>query len=75
MPNAEHGATVLLERSAVLAALRALPPRQREALALRYYGDMSEAQIASVMGISRGSVNTHMASAMSALRSILEAAA
>ena len=75
MPNAEDGVTVLLERSAVVAALRALPPRQREALVLRYYGDMSEAQIASVMGISRGSVITHTASAMSALRSILEAAA
>ena len=66
MPNAEHGA---------MAALRALPPCQREALVLRYYGDMSEAQIASVMGIGRGSVKTHTASAMSALRSILEAEA
>ena len=75
MPNAEHGAIVLLERSAVVAALRALPPSQREALVLRYYGDMNEAQIASVMGISRGSVKTHTASAMSALRSILEAEA
>ena len=75
MPNAEHGVTVLLERSAVVAALRALPPRQREALVLRYYGDMSKAQIASVMGISRGSVKTHTASALSALRSILDAAA
>jgi RNA polymerase sigma-70 factor (sigma-E family) len=75
MPNAEDGAIVLLERSAVVAALRALPPRQREALVLRYYGDLSEAQIASVMGIGRGSVKTHTASAMSALRSILEAEA
>jgi DNA-directed RNA polymerase specialized sigma24 family protein len=47
---AEYGAIVLLERSAVVAALRSLPPRQREALVLRYYGDMTEAQIASVMG-------------------------
>ena len=75
MLNAEHGAIVLLERSAVVAAIRALPPRQREALVLRYYGEMSEAQTASVMGISRGSVKTHTASAMSALRSILEAEA
>jgi RNA polymerase sigma-70 factor (sigma-E family) len=73
--NAEHGVTVLPERSAVLAALSGLPPHQREALVLRYYGDMSEAQIASVMGISRGSVKTHTACAMSALRSILEVAA
>jgi RNA polymerase sigma-70 factor (sigma-E family) len=75
MPNADHRVTVPLERSAVVAALRALPPRQREALVLRYYGDMSDAQIASVMGIRRGSVKTHTASAISALRAILEVAA
>ena len=74
MPNAEHG-DLPLERSAVVAALRALPPLQREALVLRYYGDLSEAQIALVMGIRRGSVKTHTASAMSALRSTLEAEA
>jgi RNA polymerase sigma-70 factor (sigma-E family) len=75
MPNAEHSAIDLLERSAVVAALRALPPRQREALVLRYCGDLSKAQIASVMGISRRSVEIHTASAMSALRAILEAEA
>ena len=72
MPSAEHGAFALLERSAVVSALRTLPPRQREALVLRYYGDMSEAQIASIMGISRGAVKSHTARAMSALRSVLE---
>jgi RNA polymerase sigma-70 factor (sigma-E family) len=72
MPSAEHGAFALLERSAVVSALRKLPARQREALVLRYYGDMSEAQIASIMGISRGAVKSHTARAMSALRSVLE---
>ena len=72
MPSAEHGAIALLERSAVVSALRMLPPRQREALVLRYYGDLSEAQIASVMGISRGAVKSHTARAMSALRGVLE---
>lgn len=72
MPSAEHGAIIQLERSAVVIALRALPERQREALVLRYYGDMSEAQIASVMGISRGAVKSHTARAMSALRTVLE---
>src|SRR5215475_6483199 len=52
MPSAEQGAISLLERSAVIAALRTLPPRQREALVLKYYGDLSEAQIATAMGIS-----------------------
>jgi len=72
MPSAEQGAMTLLERSAVVAALRALPARQREALVLRYYGDMSEAQIAAAMGISRGAVKSHTARASTALRAVLE---
>jgi RNA polymerase sigma factor (sigma-70 family) len=72
MPSAEQGAIALLERSAVVAALRTLPSRQREALVLRYYGDLSEAQIATTMGISRGAVKSHTARAMSALRVVLE---
>ncbi len=72
MPSAEQGAIALLERSAVVAALRTLPARQREALVLRYYGDLSEAQIAAAMGISRGAVKSHTARAMSALRVVLE---
>jgi RNA polymerase sigma-70 factor (sigma-E family) len=72
MPSAEQGAITLLERSAVVAALRTLPARQREALVLRYYGDLSEAQIAAAMGISRGAVKSHTARAMSALRVVLE---
>ena len=72
MPSAEHGAIALFERSAVIAALRTLPCRQREALVLRFYGDMSEAQIASAMQISRGAVKSHTARAMQALRTVLE---
>jgi len=72
MPSAEQGAITLLERSAVVTALRTLPPRQREALVLRFYGDLSEAQIAATMGISKGAVKSHTARAMTALRSVLE---
>jgi RNA polymerase sigma-70 factor (sigma-E family) len=71
-PSAEHAALALLERSAVAAALRMLPQRQREAIVLRYYADFSEADIASAMGISRGAVKSHTARAMAALKSILE---
>ncbi len=60
------------ERSAVVTALRTLPARQREALVLRYYGDLSQAQIASTMGISRGAVKSHAARGMSSLRAVLE---
>jgi RNA polymerase sigma-70 factor (sigma-E family) len=72
MPSAEHGALVLLERSAVVAALRGLPDRQREAIVLRYYADLSEAEIATAMGISRGAVKSHTARGMTALRTALE---
>jgi len=71
-PSAEHGALALIERSAVIAALRTLPDRQREAVVLRYYADLSEADIATTMGISRGAVKSHTARAMAALKSILE---
>ena len=68
MPSAEQGAMTLLERSAVVAALHGLPARQREALVLRYYADLPEAEIASAMGISQGAVKSHVFRAMSALR-------
>jgi RNA polymerase sigma-70 factor (sigma-E family) len=72
MPSAEHGALAALERSAVVAALRTLPDRQRQAIVLRYYADLSEAQIAAAMKISRGAVKSHTARGMSALRAALE---
>jgi RNA polymerase sigma-70 factor (sigma-E family) len=71
-PSAEQAAMTLIERSAVVAALRTLPDRQREAIVLRYYADLSEADIAATMGISKGAVKSHTARAMAALKSILE---
>jgi len=71
MPSAEHGALVLLERSAVVAALRGLPDRQREAIVLRYYADLSEAEIASTLGITTGTVKSQANKAMANLRATL----
>ena len=71
-PSAEQGAIASLERCEVVSALRRLPARQREALVLRYYYDLPEAQIASAMGISKGAVKSHTARGMSSLRAILE---
>jgi len=70
--SAEHGAMEGLERQAVMAALRALPERQRECLVLRYYGDLTEAQIDESMGISAGAVKSHAYRGMAALRIALE---
>jgi RNA polymerase sigma-70 factor (sigma-E family) len=70
--SAEHLALGALEHQAVVAALRRLPARQREALVLRYYADLSEAQIADAMGISRGAVKSHASRGMASLRTLLE---
>lgn len=58
-------------RTAVLDALRALPTRQREVLALRHYLELSEAEIAETLGISRGSVKAHASRGSAALRDLL----
>jgi RNA polymerase sigma-70 factor (sigma-E family) len=73
-PGAAHGALVRLERSSVVATLRDLPDRQREAIVLRYFADLSEEEIAAAMGISRGAVKSHTSRGMSALRAALERA-
>ena len=70
--SAEHGAMVALEHAEVLAALRQLPDRQREVLVLRYYADLSEAQIAEALAISRGAVKSHASRGRAALRTTLE---
>jgi RNA polymerase sigma-70 factor (sigma-E family) len=72
MPSAEHGAIALLAHAEVISALRSLPQRQREAIVLRFYLDLSEEQAAAAMKISRGAVRTHTARAESALRSALD---
>jgi RNA polymerase sigma-70 factor (sigma-E family) len=70
--SAEHGAMGSLEHQEVIVALRRLPERQREVLVLRYYADLSEADIADAIGISRGAVKSHASRGMAALRSTLE---
>lgn len=58
-------------RDAVREALLVLTDRQREVLVLRYYLDWSEAQIADVLGISRGAVKSHAHRGSAALRDLL----
>jgi RNA polymerase sigma-70 factor (sigma-E family) len=60
------------DRDAVLDALRTLPSRQREVLVLRYYSDLSEAQIAHALEISPGAVKTHAHRGLTALRRTIE---
>ena len=58
-------------REAVMEALASLPRRQREVLALRYYVDLSEADIAETLGISRGAVKSHASRGAASLRESL----
>jgi RNA polymerase sigma-70 factor (sigma-E family) len=73
-PDAEHGGPGLLGQPAARAALAGLPGRQREAIVLRYYAGLSQSEIAAAMGISRGTVNSHTARGLSALRAALDQA-
>ena len=72
MPSAEQGALPCWSGQRWSRRCARCQPRQREALVLRYYGDLSEAQIAAAMGISRGAVKSHTARAIAALRAVLE---
>lgn len=70
--SAEYGALNALDRTAVSAALRRLPTRQREAVVLRYYGQLTESEIAAAMGVSNGSVKSYLHRGMAALTTTLE---
>ena len=72
-PEAPEDHIVLSEdQDEVVAALRSLPPRQRDCLVLRFYLDLTEVQIADTLGISPNSVKTHCRRAMASMRNRLE---
>jgi RNA polymerase sigma-70 factor (sigma-E family) len=58
-------------RAVVLDAMAGLPERQLEVLALRYYLDLSEAEIADALDIFRGTVKSHASRGAEALRAAL----
>ncbi|MFD6415024.1 SigE family RNA polymerase sigma factor [Streptomyces sp. NPDC060194] len=72
MASAEEGAYDLLERDALKKAMRGLQRRQREVLVLRYFADMTEAQVAETLGISLGSVKAYGSRGIAALRVAME---
>jgi RNA polymerase sigma-70 factor (sigma-E family) len=69
--SAEARALIGEEHREVLTAIRRLPARQREALVLRFYLDLDEAEIAASMRISRGTVKSTTSRALAALGRIL----
>lgn len=73
--SAEHNALRADTQARVVAALRHLSDRQRACLVLRHYEDRSESEIAEILGISIGSVRTHVHRGMEALGRLLAAEA
>jgi len=68
----EDLAVVHEEHREVLAGIARLSTRQREAVILRYWQDLAEAEIAAAMNTSAGSVKTHLSRAMRSLTQYLE---
>jgi RNA polymerase sigma-70 factor (sigma-E family) len=75
MASAEEGAYARIEQDELKQALRKLQRRQREVLVLRYFADMTEAQVAEALGISLGSVKAYGSRGIAALRVAMEAPA
>lgn len=72
--SAESLAMLSTEHQAVVTALGDLAPRQREVLVLRYYGGLSEAEIAAATGLSKGTVKSTASRAVAKLGDIMRTA-
>ncbi|WP_353648975.1 SigE family RNA polymerase sigma factor [Nakamurella sp. A5-74] len=72
--SAESLAIMSHEHRAVVEALSGLAPRQREVLVLRYYGGLSEAEIAEATGLSKGTVKSTASRAVGKLGELMRSA-
>jgi RNA polymerase sigma-70 factor (ECF subfamily) len=73
VPVDQETATRLVEiRASLVPALRSLPRRQRQVVVLRYVADLTDDQVAEVLGVSAGTVKVHLHRALPALRRRLE---
>ncbi|MDN5919663.1 MAG: SigE family RNA polymerase sigma factor [Pseudonocardia sp.] len=70
--SAESLAMLSAEHQSVVDALSELPPRQREVLVLRYYGGLTESEIAEAAGMSRGTVKSTASRALDAVARIMD---
>nr|WP_241267076.1 SigE family RNA polymerase sigma factor [Streptomyces scabichelini] len=71
-PSADHSVLLAETHQEVINALQRLTRRQREVLVLRYWSDLTEAQIADTLGVSRGTVKSTASRALDALGRQLE---
>jgi RNA polymerase sigma-70 factor (ECF subfamily) len=72
LPPPDPGAEGGEDRIAVVEAIRGLPPRQQEAVALHYLLDLTVADTATAMGVDEGTVKTHLSRAREALARALD---
>lgn len=70
--SAEHDVVRREAGRDLVAALGRLSARHREALVLRYWLDLSEAEMADAMGVSRGTVKSHVSRGLDALAALME---
>jgi RNA polymerase sigma-70 factor (sigma-E family) len=70
-PAADSGVLLTDERNQLRQAVARLPQRQREVLVLRYWADLSEAEIAATLGVSAGTVKSSASRALQALQAEL----
>jgi RNA polymerase sigma factor (sigma-70 family) len=70
--NAAANITAVEAQSELIAALAALPPRQRAVLVLRYFEDLSVAQVAAILDCSLGTVKSTASRGLARLRQTLE---
>ena len=61
-----------IEQDYLIDALETLPPKQKTALVLRFYGDMSEKEIAEAMGVRPGTVKSATSRGLATLRKAIE---
>jgi RNA polymerase sigma-70 factor (sigma-E family) len=71
-PGADAEVMAALARDDMMTALRRLPARQRQAVVLRFYEDLTEAEIADAMGCKLGTVKATLSQAKRSLASLLD---
>jgi RNA polymerase sigma-70 factor (sigma-E family) len=71
LPESPTAPSMSDDRIVLLAALAAVPPRQRACLVLRYYDDLSIEATAEVLGCSVGTVKSNTSRGLEALRRLL----